>query len=115
MPLSAANVPTDRTFIRKLDPAGEIDYTVDYTTYLGTTTISSFTKTLDSAAVALGVEWISESNTTTAITVRIGVQTADHEDTAWDNDGTDISFKLNVVDSDGQIHELSYAVTIVQQ
>ena len=80
------------------DPNAKLDYTLDWSTYLGgSDTISSAMWTVSS-----GLTKVSESNTTTTTSVRISGGTAGNEETAT----------CHIVLASGQEDERTIAISV---
>lgn len=112
MPLLPSEVPSEQTFEEKLDPNGEIDFTVDWINVLDTLTIANVTNTKSTAS---DIEFVAETNDDTTATVRIGIPDGSEGSTKFDPPGDDQTFKQTMTDSDGQVWERTFKLTIVNR
>ena len=116
MPISVSEVPSNRKFDRKLDPSGELDYTIDWSNVLDSNTIDTVSTTLSTSASTAGLEILQESNDDTTSTIRLGVVSGQETNSSFDPPGgSELAFKQTMTDSAGQIWEFTFTVTVVQQ
>jgi len=115
MPISTTDVPGNRVFQRKLDPHGKLDYTVDWSSILGSNEIVNVTNTLSAESQTAGLVIEAESDEGQTTTVRLSVDPEQQDDASFAPPGLDLAFKTNMEDTTGQIWEFSYVVTVVNQ
>ena len=116
MPISTTDVPPERKFDLELDPQGRLDYTIDWSTWLGNDDIEEAVVTLSPESSTAGLVIDSETSDAQTTTLRLSVDPANQDDATFDAPGgVELAFKYNLTDTSGQIWEFTYVVTVVQQ